>query len=79
MFFRSPEQLLSEFDGSEMCFNPSVPPPKKQTKSAKSTNIGKHIFADSSFGDYCEGVSNKSHEIIEKCNFSEYVKNSNKK
>lgn len=59
--FRSPEQLLKEFDGSQMCFNPPVPPPKKNAKPSKY--IGQHIFVDSEFGDYCEKIMN---EPIEK-------------
>lgn len=55
IIFRSPEQLYTEFDISEMVFNPAVPVPKVTEPKSKLRSM----FANQKFYDKCRQVSKK--------------------
>lgn len=53
----SAEQLYTDYDMSEMAFNPAVPLPKKVQPKSKS---GRTIFTDPSFEIECKNIVRES-------------------
>ncbi|XP_022815270.1 nucleolar complex protein 3 homolog [Spodoptera litura] len=59
----TPSQIFKAYDGSEMAFKPSIPPPKKGENQKKKISNA-HAWAQQSFKQMCESVENNVSMVI---------------
>ncbi|XP_057319666.1 nucleolar complex protein 3 homolog [Microplitis mediator] len=68
----SPEELYSQYDPSEVVFNPAVQIPKKHTAKTSVTFSGH--FIDGKFDDYVQEMKDKRLSTIESLDFYKAIK-----